>query len=70
MFLQLAEGVDDETWMHHLRRGDYSNWFEQVIKDHELAEAANKIEQDRNQTPAESKKKIKEAVDGRYTVAM
>ena len=56
--------------MHHLRRGDYSNWFEPVIKDHELAKAANKIEQDRDQTPAESKKKIKEAVDSRYTVAM
>jgi hydroxymethylpyrimidine pyrophosphatase-like HAD family hydrolase len=70
MFLQLAEGVDDETWMHHLRRGDYSKWFEQVIKDHELAEAASNIEQDRNQTPAESKKRIKEAVEGRYTVAM
>jgi hydroxymethylpyrimidine pyrophosphatase-like HAD family hydrolase len=70
MFLQLAEGVDDETWMHHLRRGDYSKWFEQVIKDHELAEAASKIEQDRNQTPAETKKGIKQAVEGRYTVAM
>ena len=70
MFLQLAEGVDDGTWMHHLRRGDYSKWFEQVIKDNELAEAATKIEQDRSQTPAQSKKGIKEAVEGRYTVAI
>src|SRR5262249_9127012 len=23
-FLQLAEGVDDDTWMFHLRKGDYS----------------------------------------------
>jgi hypothetical protein len=27
-FLQLAEGVDDETWMLDLRNGDYSAWFE------------------------------------------
>ena len=27
LFLQLADGVDDETWLHHLRQGDYSGWF-------------------------------------------
>src|SRR5216683_3355973 len=27
MFLQLAQGVDDETWLFHLRRGDYTRWF-------------------------------------------
>ena len=24
MFLQIAEGIDDATWLHHLRAGDYS----------------------------------------------
>jgi hypothetical protein len=24
MFLQIAEGVDDATWLHHLARGDYA----------------------------------------------
>ena len=37
-FLQLAEGVDDDTWMHHLREGDYSEWMRDAIKDTELAE--------------------------------
>ena len=32
MFLQLAEGVDEETWMHHLRQGDYSRWFRATSK--------------------------------------
>src|SRR5204863_357016 len=27
LFLELAGGVDDETWLYHLRRGDYSRWF-------------------------------------------
>ena len=27
MFMQIAAGVDDQTWAHHLRRGDYSRWF-------------------------------------------
>ena len=28
LFLQIAEGVDDETWEHHLRRHDYSEWLQ------------------------------------------
>ncbi|HRK96275.1 MAG TPA: HAD family hydrolase, partial [Rhodospirillales bacterium] len=37
VFMQLAEGVDDETWLHHLRQGDYSRWFREAIKDQDLA---------------------------------
>jgi hydroxymethylpyrimidine pyrophosphatase-like HAD family hydrolase len=33
LFAQLAEGVDDETWLHHLQRRDYSRWFREAIKD-------------------------------------
>ena len=32
-FLQIAEGVDDATWLFHLRAGDYSRWLTSVIKD-------------------------------------
>src|SRR5262249_50100885 len=44
MFLQLAEGVDDDTWLFHLRNGDYSRWFEDVIKDPDLAKAVRLVE--------------------------
>ena len=27
LFLQIADGVDDETWLHHLRQHDYSSWL-------------------------------------------
>ena len=27
LFLQIAAGVDDRTWLHHLRAGDYSAWI-------------------------------------------
>jgi hypothetical protein len=27
LFLQIAEGVDEHTWEHHLRAGDYSSWI-------------------------------------------
>ena len=68
MFLQLADGVDDETWLYHLRGSDYSKWFEEAIKDPELADEASRVEQDWQQTVAESKKKIRQAVESRYTV--
>ena len=46
LFLQIAEGVDDRTWEHHLRAAHYSEWFRDVIKDSELAREAAEIEGD------------------------
>ena len=43
---RLAEGVDDGTWQHHLRAGDYSKWFPEQVKDDELADEAAAIEAD------------------------
>ena len=37
VFCQIAEGIDEETWMFHLHRGDYSRWFRHAIKDEYLA---------------------------------
>jgi hypothetical protein len=31
-FLQIAEGIDDRTWLRHLRAGDYSQWRRDKIK--------------------------------------
>jgi energy-coupling factor transporter ATP-binding protein EcfA2 len=67
LFVQLADGVDDETWMHHLRRGDYSRWFRESIKDDELAQEAQAIEADPRATAADSRERIRSLVDARYT---
>ena len=66
-FLQLGEGVDEETWLFHLRRGDFSQWFESVIKDEELALSAREIERTRPARVAEGRRKLREAVESRYT---
>jgi len=66
-FLQLAAGVDEKTWLHHLRAGAYSRWFRDAIKDAELASEAAAIEQDHSLTAAESRARIKETVERRYT---
>jgi hypothetical protein len=67
LFLQIAEGVDDRTWVHHLRAGDYSSWFRRVIKDDELAREAAGVEIDRSLQPLESRRRISDAVSRRYT---
>jgi len=67
LFLQIAEGIDDRTWLHHLRAGDYSQWLRDKIKDAELAEEVARIEGDEALTPLESRRRIKEAIESRYT---
>jgi hydroxymethylpyrimidine pyrophosphatase-like HAD family hydrolase len=67
LFLQLAEGIDDETWMYHLRRGDYSRWLREAIKDAALADEAQAIEQACDVSPAESRARLRAAIEARYT---
>ncbi|MBW4685092.1 MAG: HAD-IIB family hydrolase [Komarekiella atlantica HA4396-MV6] len=68
LFTQIAEGVDDETWLYHLQQGDYSSWFQEAIKDESLAEEAEKIEQRSQISSGESRAAIKEAIAQRYTL--
>ncbi|MDQ3991480.1 MAG: HAD-IIB family hydrolase [Actinomycetota bacterium] len=68
IFLQMADGVDDDTWTFHLRRGEYSRWFRRMIKDQDLAAKAEKVEQDDTLAPEESRTRIREAVEEGYTL--
>jgi hypothetical protein len=68
LFVQIAEGVDDETWNHHLHNGDVSQWFREAIKDPELAEEAEQIMATRA-APLETRARIREAIEKRYTLA-
>jgi len=65
MFLQMAEGVDEETWMHHLAQRDYSKWFRTVVKDDGLAAEAEQIESGGG---PESRDRIRDAIGRRYTL--
>ncbi len=47
-FLELARGVDDATWLHHLHRGDYTRWFRDAIGDEEMAQEAAGLESERD----------------------
>ncbi len=71
MFIQIAEGVDDETWTHHLRRGDYSQWMREAIKDEALASEVHEIEKNGHESTKDSPQKTRaaviEAINRRYT---
>lgn len=69
VFRQLAEGVDDATWLHHLRHGDYSRWVENAIKDPSLARIIQQVEQERPPLSAgESRQRVADAIEERYTL--
>jgi HAD superfamily hydrolase (TIGR01484 family) len=65
IFVQLAEGIDDETWLFHLKRGDYSNWFRHAFQDSGLADEIESVEQD--ESSPDSRDRIKNAIQQRYT---
>jgi hydroxymethylpyrimidine pyrophosphatase-like HAD family hydrolase len=69
MFLQVADGVDDETWLYHLRRRDYSTWFREAIKDDELADEISALETGEAPDPAASRSRVRAAIERRYTAA-
>jgi hydroxymethylpyrimidine pyrophosphatase-like HAD family hydrolase len=68
LFTQIAGGVDDRTWEHHLRAGDYSRWLRVAIKDPALADEVAVVEGLAGRiSPAESRSRIKAAIAKRYT---
>lgn len=67
MFIQIAQGVDEQTWLHHLRRRDFSNWIRENIKDKELVAEVEEIENDSAATADQSRARAIEAIHKRYT---
>jgi HAD superfamily hydrolase (TIGR01484 family) len=65
-FIQMAEGIDDETWIYYLQRKDYSKWFRNSVKDEGLARLAEKIE-DTEHNANLSRKAIFQLINERYT---
>lgn len=68
IFSQIAQGIDDDTWMFHLRRGDYSTWFRHAIRDPLLADEAARIETRMDLTPGATREMIRELINARYTL--
>jgi len=67
-FVEIGNGVDDETWLHHLRQGDYSRWIADCVKDEALAAEIAAIEAERDLAAGESRARIAAAIEKRYTL--
>lgn len=65
-FMEIACAIDDGTWERHLRAGDYSAWFRDVIKDELLAYETERIEAKRDLEPRISRNIIRRAIWDRY----
>ena len=66
VFVQLGEGVDDETWLHHLRQGDYTRWFRQVIQDEDLARVAERAAHNGNISAADTRRAVFDLIRKKY----
>ncbi len=67
IFVQIAEGLDDETWLYHLQRKEYSEWFESKIKDDELTDIAKEVENNEQLSAKDSRARILRAIEDRFT---
>ena len=65
-FTRLAKGVDDATWLHHLRNGDVAEWIRNQIKDAELAAEIDAIAGGTD--PVTTRRATLEAIARRYTL--
>ncbi|MEG9438538.1 HAD-IIB family hydrolase [Edaphobacter sp. HDX4] len=67
-FIRMAEGVDDDTWCHHLRAGEFSEWFRWIVKNESLADQVKSIEQ-QNASAEATRETIIEAIRAQYTLS-
>jgi len=67
-FSQIAEGIDEATWLFHLRQHHYSQWFRHSVKDSYLADEMERIERRTDIAPQQTRDLVRELVGARYTL--
>ncbi len=65
-FVKAAAGIDDETWMFHLKRHDYSKWFGKIIKDDALTREIDDVERTQDLTADQSRELITNHLHDRF----
>lgn len=68
VFLDLADGVDEETWLHHWKHGDVTQWLRTCIKDEELTAKIAALEHHVPDDPAVSRKRVRDVIEESYTL--
>ncbi len=68
VFCQLAAGVDEETWMYHFKRGDYSRWIRDCVRDPSMADEVERLEHCPDLSAEKSRQVIRDIICTRYTL--
>jgi HAD superfamily hydrolase (TIGR01484 family) len=68
VFTDLADGVDEDTWLYHWRRGDVSGWLRKCVKDDTLTDGVEALEQEVPDDADASRKAVRELIEQHYTL--
>ncbi len=68
VFTDLADGVDEDTWLYHWKRGEISEWVRTCIKDEPVAEQIAALEREVPDDADESRKRVRELIEETYTL--
>jgi hypothetical protein len=69
LFCHIGRGIDEETWLFHLQRGDYSRWIRESVKDRDLAEVVRQVEERSDLDPQDSRNRICDAIEAKYSLS-
>ena len=67
-FIHVIDEIGDDLWERHLRAGDFTLWFRDVVQDEELARQGTEIATDRKLIARESRRHLKHAIRRRYAI--
>jgi hydroxymethylpyrimidine pyrophosphatase-like HAD family hydrolase len=68
VFTDLADGVDQDTWLYHWRRGDVSGWLRECVKDEVLTDRIEALEHEVPDDADASRKAVRELIEQHYTL--
>jgi hypothetical protein len=68
MFLQIGDGVDDETWEFHRKSNDYSKWLGDTLRNPDMAKETLAIERDRTLNAKEARAAIRKIIESKFTL--
>jgi hypothetical protein len=67
-FCHIGRGIDEETWLFHLRRSDYSRWIRDSVKDPDLADVVQQVEKRCGHAAEDSRNRICDAIAAKYSL--
>ena len=67
-FMELGDGVDDDTWLYHLQRHEVSRWLREAIKDDDLANKVAAVEDHGARDAEASRKEVRKLIEAVYTL--